>query len=230
MRVLGLIPARGGSQGVPGKNLRLLAGRPLLAYTARDALASRLDRVVLSTDDEAIAAVGRELGLEVPFVRPAELATNEAPTLGVVRHALDVLGEAGDTFDAVCLLQPTSPVRASGLIDECLACLAQGDATAVVTVRPVPLEFHPDWCYRLDESNGALTLVNGDDEPRSRRQDLVGVYHRDGAVYLTRTEVVRAGSLYGPQVRAVVARGPNVNIDTEADFRQAEELAGALGW
>ena len=228
-RVLGLIPARGGSRGVPGKNLRLLAGRPLLAYSARDALASGLDRVVLSTDDDAIAAVGRELGLEVPFTRPAELATDEAPTLGVVRHALDALEEAGDTFDAVCLLQPTSPVRGAGLIDECLQCLAEGDATAVVTVRPVPLEFHPDWCYRLDD-DGALTLVNGEDEPRSRRQDLVGVYHRDGAVYLTRTEVVRAGSLYGRRVRAVVARGPNVNIDTEADFVQAEELAGALGW
>ncbi|HEY5153464.1 MAG TPA: acylneuraminate cytidylyltransferase family protein [Acidimicrobiales bacterium] len=229
MRALGLIPARGGSQGVPGKNLRPLAGRPLLAYTARDALASGLDRVVLSTDDEAIATVGRELGLDVPFLRPAELATSEAPTLGVVRHAIDVLAAAGDDYDAVCLLQPTSPVRAPGLIDECLARLAASGADSVVTVRPVPLEFHPDWVYHLD-ADGGLALASGAAEPVTRRQDLTAAYHRDGAVYVTRTEVVQAGSLYGHRVVGVVAAGPSVNIDTEDDFRRAEALAQALGW
>ena len=229
MRVLGLIPARGGSQGVPGKNLRPLAGRPLLAYTARDALASGLDRVVLSTDDEAIAAVGRELGLDVPFLRPAELATSEAPTLGVVVHALDALAAAGDAFDAVCLLQPTSPVRDPGLIDECVQRLADSGADSVVTVRAVPLDFHPDWTYRLGDE-GELTLFNGGLEPATRRQDLTPAFHRDGAVYVTRSEVARSGSLYGGRTVAVVGTGPSVNIDTEEDFRRAEELAGALGW
>jgi CMP-N,N'-diacetyllegionaminic acid synthase len=229
MRVLGLIPARGGSQGVPGKNLRPLAGRPLLAYTARDALAAGLDRVVLSTDDEAIASVGRDLGLDVPFLRPGELATSEAPTLGVVRHALETLAAAGDTYDAVCLLQPTSPVRAPGLIDQCLARLQETGADSVLTVRAVPLEFHPDWVYRLADDD-ALALFSGAPEPVTRRQDLTPAYHRDGAVYVTRTEVVRAGSLYGQRVVGVVATGPCVNIDTEDDFRRAEDLAGTLGW
>lgn len=106
MRVLGLVPARGGSRGVPRKNLRSLVGRPLLAYTAEAALAAvRLDRVVLSTDDPEIAAVGEELGLDVPFMRPAELATDDAPTLPVIQHALSALAASGDCYDAVCLLQ-----------------------------------------------------------------------------------------------------------------------------
>ena len=229
MRVLGLIPARGGSQGVPGKNLRPLAGRPLLAYTVADALASNLDRVVLSTDDEDIAAVGRRLGAEVPFLRPAELATDAAPTLGVVVHALDALAAEGDDYDAVCLLQPTSPVRGPGLIDECVERLVTSGADSVVSVRPVPTDHHPDWVYRLGD-DGELTLFNGEDEPRTRRQDLAPAFHRDGAVYVTRAEVVRAGSLYGRRTVAVLADGPSVNIDTEDDFRRAEELAGALGW
>ena len=146
MRVLGLIPARGGSKGVPGKNIKLLGGHPLLDYTARAALASRcLARVILSTDDEAIAAVGRSAGIEVPFLRPGELATDQAPTLPVIQHAVRYLEGQGDSFDAICLLQPTNPFRRPEDIDACIDLLEARKADAVVSVLPVPAEFNPHW-------------------------------------------------------------------------------------
>src|SRR5438477_7168262 len=121
MRVLGLIPARGGSKGVPGKNIRMLGGKPLLQYTAESALRSaRLTKTILSTDDDRIAEVGRTCGLEVPFIRPAELAEDSTPTLPVIKHALEWMEDQGMRFDAVCLLQPTSPFRKSSDIDGCI--------------------------------------------------------------------------------------------------------------
>src|SRR6185437_13209048 len=110
MRILGIIPARGGSKGVPRKNIKLLAGKPLLAYTAEAALkVPSLSSVILSTDDPEIAETGKQLGLSVPFLRPSELAGDTTPTLPVVQHALNFLKTSGEEYDAVCLLQATNP-------------------------------------------------------------------------------------------------------------------------
>ena len=139
MNVLGLIPARGGSKGVPRKNIRQLAGKPLLAYTAEAALASsRLTRVILSTDDEEIAEVGRSCGLEVPFLRPAKLAEDTTPTLPVVQHAVQFLETRGEQFDAICLLQPTNPLRQTSDIDGCIELLESAEADTVFTMLAVP--------------------------------------------------------------------------------------------
>jgi CMP-N-acetylneuraminic acid synthetase len=144
MRTLGVIPARGGSKGIPGKNLRLLAGRPLLAYTADAARGSRrLSRVVLSTDDEATAAAGRSLGLEVPFLRPADLAADDSPMLPVLRHAVEALSASGFEADAVVLLQPTSPLRRAEHIDAAIELLEATGADSVVSVVEVPHQFNP---------------------------------------------------------------------------------------
>ncbi|MES1242672.1 MAG: acylneuraminate cytidylyltransferase family protein [Acidobacteriota bacterium] len=221
MRVLGLIPARGGSKGIPGKNVRLFGGRPLLAWTAEAALAStRLARTVLSTDDEGIAETGRRCGLDVPFLRPAELARDDTPTLPVVRHALEVLGDGGDGFDAVCLLQPTSPFRRAGDIDACIALLEERDLDAVVSVLPVPAEHNPHWVYF--EDGGLLRLATGEDQPVPRRQELPPAFHRDGSVYVTRREIVMAGSLYGRRLGGYVMPEAGVNLDTPADWERAE--------
>ncbi len=225
MRVLGLVPARAGSKGVPGKNTRALCGRPLLAWTAHAALgAERLARVVLSTEDPAIAELGRSLGLDVPFVRPAALATDDAPTLPVVQHALEALIAAGDAFDAVCLLQPTSPTRTAALIDECVTLLESSGADAVVSAHRLPDEHHPHWAL-IGDAGGAVRWASGSDAPPTRRQDLPAAWHRDGAVYVTRTDVVLAGSLYGDDLR-IVATDPatTVNVDTAADWAAAEVL------
>ena len=229
MRVLGLIPARGGSQGVPGKNIKLLAGKPLLAYTAEAALAARrLARVILSTDDPAIAAVGRDCGLDVPFLRPAELARADTPTLPVVLHAL-AWAEAHDaahtaSYDAICLLQPTTPLRPAGEIDACIALLESSGAESVITVLPVPHEYNPHWVY-VEDAAGQLRLSTGEPEPIPRRQALPPAYHRSGSVYVTRWAVAAGGSLYGRSTRAVIGDPAlSVNINTPEDWARAEAL------
>jgi CMP-N-acetylneuraminic acid synthetase len=230
MRVLGLIPARGGSKGVPRKNVRPLAGKPLLRYTAEAALASRrLARVVLTTDDAEIAAVGRACGLDVPFVRPAELALDTTPTLPVVQHALAALEAAGDAFDAVCLLQPTSPLRTAETIDACVGLLEASGADAVVTVLRVPAEYNPHWVYFRAE-DGALRLSTGEAQPIARRQALPAAYHREGSVYVTRRGVVMEGnSLYGTRVVGhEVSAAASVNIDDLSDWARAEELVAGV--
>ena len=170
MRVVGLVPARGGSKGIPRKNARLLAGRPLLAYTADAAAQARgLSRVILSTEDPEIAELGRSCGLEVPFVRPAELARDDTPMLPVVEHALRWLEEHGERFDAVCLLQPTHPLRRPEDIDACVALLAEKAAEAVVTVSTVPAEYNPHWVYFRCE-DGCIHLATGEAAPIGRHR------------------------------------------------------------
>ena len=226
MRVLGLIPARGGSRGIPRKNIRPLGGRPLLAYTAECALAARrLDRVILSTEDEEIAAVGRRCGVEVPFLRPVELAQDATPTLPVVVHALSALEAAGDRFDAVCVLQPTHPFRRPEHIDACIELLAAGRVDAVFTVLPVPTQYHPHWVYFADE-RGRLHLASGAREPIVRRQELRAAFHREGSVYVVRRDVVvEAGSLYGECVVGYeLEPAQSVNIDSWDDWERAERM------
>ncbi|QQS42025.1 MAG: acylneuraminate cytidylyltransferase family protein [Acidobacteriota bacterium] len=230
MKVLGLIPARGGSKGVPRKNIRLLNGKPLLAYTAESALGSKLlSRVILSTEDQEIAEVGRSLGLDVPFIRPAELAEDTTPTLPVVQHALRQMEDAGEMFDAVCLLQPTNPLRRPEDIDGCIRLLESSGADSVVSVLLVPSEYNPSWVYWKSE-NGELLLSTGQDEPPPRRQDLPAAFHRDGTIYVTRTEVIRAaGSLYGRNTVGYEMNADfSVNIDTQSDWVKAEDLVARM--
>ncbi|HET7563551.1 MAG TPA: acylneuraminate cytidylyltransferase family protein [Gemmatimonadaceae bacterium] len=231
MRVLGLIPARGGSKGVPRKNVRLLCGKPLLQYTAEAAFgASRVTHVVLSTDDEEIAAVGRQCGLDVPFVRPAELARDDTPMLPVVQHAIRAVEARDGRFDAVCLLQPTNPMRTSAQIDACIEMLETSDADSVVTVLPVPAEYNPHWVY-FRSADGALRLSTGETQPIARRQALPAAYHREGSVYVARRDVViQENSLYGARTLGYeVEAESSVNIDDMSDWARAEALlSGAL--
>lgn len=230
MRVLGLIPARGGSKGVPRKNIRLLSGKPLLQYTAEAALRSRhLSRLILSTDEEQVAEVGRRCGLEVPFIRPAELAEDKTPMLPVIQHAVRWVEGKGDHFDAVCLLQPTNPLRLPEDIDACIELLASSAADAAVTMLPVPPEHNPHWVY-FRAADGLLSLSTGEPAPIPRRQDLPPAFHREGSVYVTRRDVVmEENSLYGKRlVGHLMEAARSVNIDTPADWDRAEYLLARL--
>lgn len=230
MRVLGLIPARGGSKGVPRKNVRPLGGRPLIAWTVMAALdAARLSRVVVSTDDAEIADAARFAGAEVPFLRPPELARDDTPTLPVVQHALRTLEAEGDRYDAVCLLQPTNPFRTAATIDACIARMDESGADAVVSVLPVPAEHNPHWVY-FRGADGALRLATGEPQPIPRRQALPPAFHREGSVYVSRMRcVLELGSLYGERVLGVeVDPRYSVNIDTPDDWARAELVAAAL--
>src|SRR5262249_45706679 len=224
MKVLGLIPARGGSKGMPRKNIRLMRGKPLLQYTAEAALSARLiDRVILSTDDEEIAEVGRSCGLEVPFLRPPQLAEDSTPTLPVIQHALRWMEANVERFDAVCLLQPTNPLRRAEHIDACIELLERTNADAVVTVLPVPAEYNPHWVY-FEEQNGLLRLSTGEVNPIPRRQELPPAFHREGSVYATRRDVlINENSLYGRRVIGhLMDPQQSANIDNQDDWERAE--------
>ena len=225
-RILGLIPARGGSKGVARKNIRSLGGKPLLQYTTEVAFTAQLlSHVILSTDDDEIAKLGQRCGVDVPFMRPAQLAQDDTPMLPVVQHALRYLEDQGKRFDAVCLLQPTNPLRRAEDIDECIRLLDSSGADAVVTVLPVPSEYNPHWTYFRDPQNN-LSLCLGEATPITRRQDLPRAFHRDGSVYVTRRNVImKENSLYGNRtVGHEVEPKWSVNIDSPGDWERAETL------
>lgn len=226
MKVLGIVTARAGSKGVPRKNIRELCGKPLLSYTAEAALASnKLSRVVLSTEDEEIAKVGRACGLEVSFLRPQELARDNTPSLPVVQHAVHFLEAQGARFDAVCILQPTSPLRLSTDIDSAIEVFEKSNADSVVSVLEVPICFNPHKIY-LMRDDGSLYLSTGEPEPISRRQNIPPAYRRNGAVYLSRRDVVmQQDSLYGKRVMGVLMpEDRSIDIDTLEDWDRAEAL------
>ena len=212
---------------MPRKNIRLLCGKPLLAYTVEAATAAhRLNHVILSTDDDEIAEIGRRYDIEVPFLRPAELARDDTPMLPVIQHAVRWMQEQqGELFDAVCLLQPTNPLRTAEDIDACIELFEAQDADSVVTVLRVPANHHPDWVYFQSES-GSLSLSTGGMEPIPSRQQLRPAFHREGSVYVTRSNVLlERNSLYGSRLFGYPMDGRRcVNIDEPADWQAAEEF------
>jgi CMP-N,N'-diacetyllegionaminic acid synthase len=184
--------------------------------------------VVLSTDSPQIAEVGRRCGIEVPFLRPADLALDHTPTIDVVRHTLEWFAASGETWDAVCLLQPTNPFRQPDEIDGSVRLFVQSEADCVITVRPIPAEFHPHWAF-FQKGDGGLCLWNGTTAPSTRRQDLVTAFYRTGSVYITRSRVVLdEQSLYGGKVIGyVVENGRSVNLDSPEDWLEAERVVTA---
>lgn len=223
MSIIGLIPARGGSKGIPGKNIAPCAGRPLLAYTAESARqAKHLDRVILSTDDMAIADVGKALGLEVPFVRPVELSSDSASSLAVMSHALAWLQSQGETVEAIVLLQPTSPFRRSEHIDEAVERFRVTGADTLVSVMEVPHRFHPESILRVDE--GVVLPLKSTQEMILRRQDAPKLYARNGpAILILTPKQIRSGSLYsGRTIAYEMPAADSLDIDTPDDLALAE--------
>lgn len=226
MNVLGLIPARGGSKGIPRKNIRVLGGKPVINWTIEAAKASLfLSRVVVSTDDLEIANCARLAGAEIPFMRPPELADDQVPTLPVLRHALSELARTGWFCEAVCLLQPTTPFREPGEIDRCLRMFQENEADSVITMAPIPTEHHPEWAL-VRNQDATLKLFSGSSEPPPSRQVLQPAYYRDGSVYVTRTDVIESqGSLYGDRLLGLtIERERFVNLDVEDDWERAVQL------
>jgi CMP-N-acetylneuraminic acid synthetase len=228
MRVLGVITARGGSKGIPGKNLKLLGGKPLLHYSIEAANDTPLDRLILSTEDPKIADVARSLGCEVPFMRPAELARDETPHLPVIQHATRWMRERVNYQpDAVMILQPTSPLRTAEDIVAAVALLDNSGADSVLSVNEVPVHSHPMRTLRLDATGHAVLFVSGDPVRKriNRRQDLPPAWVMNGAIYacLTRVLFDAEPSLYGNRV--VAYRMPadrSISIDDLEDWHAAE--------
>jgi CMP-N,N'-diacetyllegionaminic acid synthase len=226
--ILGLVPARAGSKGIPGKNLRLLAGRPLVAHAIEAARASGIvDRVVVSTDSEEIAAAGRAAGAEVPFLRPAALATDEAPMLPVVLHAVAELEREGWSPAVVVLLQPTAPLRRPEHIRAAIRLLERTGCDAVVSVVAIPAHYAPDFALKVVGDRLEFFLPEG--ARTTRRQDARPAYSRDGSVYAVRRDVlVTQQSLYGRDCRPLVLpRSESANLDDPEDWARAEALLRA---
>lgn len=228
MRVLGIITARGGSKGIPGKNLKLLGGRPLLDYTIDAANDTPLDRLILSTEDQKIANLARSLGCEVPFMRPAELARDETPHLPVIQHAAKwMLEHENYKPDIVLTLQPTSPLRSSADIAAALRMLELSGADSVVSVSAVSAHAHPMRMLRVDDHGHAVLFATGQPVRTriNRRQDLPKAWVMNGAVYACRTDVLFAAepSLYGDRVVAYpMPAERSISIDTDDDWAEAE--------
>ena len=228
MTILAIIPARGGSKGVPRKNIRPLAGRPLIGWTIAAALAAKgLDRVVVSTEDEEIADIARALGAEVPFLRPAELAADTSSTLDVLRHVVAEL-ERRDGYrpDAVMTLQPTSPLRSPAHIDEAAALfVADPQAESLVSFVEVPHIFHPRSVMKRDASGYMVPYL--DDPQPTRRQDKEPVFARNGAaIYITRTACLDRFVFGGRLLAYMMDEAHSLDIDTEADLARAEAILG----
>ncbi len=226
MKILGIIPARGGSKGIPKKNIKLLGGKPLLEYTAKAASASKLiSRVILSSDDIEIIEVAKNIGLEVPFIRPEKLSQDDTPSLSVIKHALEFFETKNEFFDAICLLQVTSPFREEDLIDRAIQKFESEDLDSLISVREVPTDFNPHWVFETD-SKDHLKIATGDEKIISRRQELPKAFHRDGAIYITRTDVIlKQNSLYGKSIGYIESENDfYVNIDTAKDWIEAEKI------
>ena len=183
---LAIIPARGGSKGLPRKNVRMLGNMPLIAYTIRAAVQSRVERVIVSTDDPEIAEVSRQYGAEVPFVRPAEYSSDTATSLAVLQHALSYMEGTGMKVDHVVFLQPTSPFRNSTHLDEALARYFQVGATSLIGVTDVQ-EFHPYFMFTINHESVLRPLFDLENRPL-RRQDLPSFYRINGAIYITKRD------------------------------------------
>lgn len=225
-RVLGVITARGGSKGLPRKNVLPVGGKPLIAWTIAAAHGSRyLDRTVLSTDDPEISEVARAHGCEVPFVRPAELATDQAPGIAPVLHCLEQL----PGYDLVALLQPTSPLRLPTDIDACLELLVARGAPAVVTVTEV--EQHPYWMFRLAADHRLQPLLDLPAAVRSRRrQEQPAVYVLNGAVYVADTGWLRRNRDFQSDdtLGWPMPRSRSLDVDTAADLALVEQELGQV--
>lgn len=224
---LALIPARGGSKGLPHKNLLDFAGKPLIAWSIEAALASQAcDRVVVSTDDPEIAEIGRAYGAEVPFLRPAEFAQDASPTIDMIAHAIGWLREhEGVIFDVLALVEPTSPLREPSDIDGCVArLLGTPGAESVVTVAPAE-SAHPVFTVVLDEAGHLAPYVDADFRVL-RRQELEPAYYFDGTMYAAKVGPLleRRTFYHDATYGFVVPRWKAIEIDDMYDFVAAQAI------
>lgn len=217
MKVLGLIPCRSGSKGIPRKNLVLLAGKPLLAWTIEGALAANcLDRVIVSTEDEEIAQTALKWGAEAPFRRPAELATDEASSVDVAIHALDWLAEE-EAYqpDWLMLLQVTSPLRQPDDLKAAVVLAEKNQAEAVVSVCPAAI--HPYLTRRLTPEGRLVNFVDSQGRP-DRRQEFPPAFAINGAVYLVRGDVFRRKLSFTPPGSCALIMPPERSLDVDSPW------------
>jgi CMP-N-acetylneuraminic acid synthetase len=229
-KVLVVIPARGGSKGVPRKNIYLVGGKPLIAYTIETALAAGdlFHRIIVSSDDAEIAEISRSYGAETPFMRPAELAGDQVPMVPVLQHAVDFVEQRDNfQFDWVCLLQPTNPFRTVEDLESAMQLALDGECDSVISVVQV-VSAHPILMKRIE--NGLLQSFCIEEKEGTRRQDYdPPAYMRNGAIYLTRRDVLmEKDSIWGDKIRPyLMPPERSIGVDSELDLMMVELLMKA---
>jgi N-acylneuraminate cytidylyltransferase/CMP-N,N'-diacetyllegionaminic acid synthase len=229
-RVLAIVPARKGSKGLPLKNIRRLAGKPLLAWPIAAARASRyVDRVIISTDDQEFADIAVAHGADAPFLRPAELASDTAPSIGFILHAVDTLAEAGDVYDYVVVLEPTSPLTEGSDVDAALERLAAADADAIVGVSKLEAT-HPAFAVRKAGDGSITPYAAATFGEMPRRQDIEPLFVLDGTLYISTVEAARRERAFchARTIGYETARHKAHEVDDLVDFICIEAIASNL--
>ncbi len=227
-KILGLIPARGGSKGLPGKNIKPLSGLPLIAWTIKQALGSEyLDKVIVSTDSRKIAAVAKKYGAEAPFIRPRELATDNSEIIDTVLHALSYLEKRGIYFDYLALLETTSPLRKDGDIDNAVKKLIdrKDDADSLISVGKIALE-HPEYAKIISDNGYVKPYVPDGKRSAESRQKLLTAYFPYGVIYLSKVSAIkRYNKVYGGEILPyMIERWQNYEINDIWDFMCVETI------
>ncbi|MGM8213705.1 acylneuraminate cytidylyltransferase family protein [Virgibacillus sp. W0430] len=218
--ILAIIPARGGSKGVPRKNIKKLAGKPLIAWTIEEAKKSKyIDRLIVSSEDKEIINVAKQYRCEVPFVRPKELALDDTPGIDPILHAL----EQFPSYDYIVLLQPTSPLRTVNDIDNAIETAIENNGIAVVSV--TVSENTPYWMFKLDKNNKMKSFLENNKLP-IRRQDLSKAYMLNGAIYVSGTEklIQQRAFIQSETIAYIMPKERSYDIDSELDFKMCELL------
>lgn len=225
MDVLAIIPARGGSKGIPGKNIKLLEGKPLLAFTAEAALASKnITRTLLSTDSDEIRSIGLGLGIEAPFLRPASLAMDDTPAVPVIQHAVQYLQEKENYQpDAVIILQPTSPLRTAAHIDEAITLFAEQEADSLVSVIPVPHQFNP-FSVMVREGDFVRPYLKYDEHDNLRQKKPLFFARNGASIYIVRYDcLMNQNSLYGSKTCCYgMDKSASLDLDDHEDWQLME--------
>ncbi len=224
---LAVITARGGSKGIPKKNIKELGGTPLIAWTIEAVKGAHyLTECIVSTDDTAIADVCRHFGARVPFMRPPALATDSATSISVVQHALTWMKEnEGKEFDYLMILQPTSPFRTTDDIDASIKMIVDTGADSVMGMKKL-VDFSAAKLKRIDEDGHILPWLEEEGSISKSRNELPPVYKRNCAIYLTKTSLIMTGDMFGGDSRAyVMPEERSIDINTPCDFALAEVIA-----
>jgi CMP-N,N'-diacetyllegionaminic acid synthase len=222
-KILAIVPARGGSKGLPRKNIRLFNGRPLLSYSVKAGIESKyVSDVIVSSEDEEILAIAKSYGASI-INRPEELATDTAPAKLLIKHALDAQLEKGVRYRYAILLQPTSPLRTSSHIDQAYETLLSENASSLISV--VEYEYTPFKCFVINKDNTLQGLFNND-APFMNRQELPPCYLSNGAIYIFETEkFIKNMSFYQERcVPYVMNKSESIDIDTQNDMDEAERI------
>lgn len=215
--ILCVIPARGGSKGIPSKNIQKICGKPLIQYTIETAKNSKLiSRIIVSTDSEKIAKIARKLGVEVPFMRPKKISNDYAVQYDVVKHATKVLAEKESySPEIIIVLQPTSPIRSSKMIDKAINLLKQGNSTSVISVSRV--KSHPDIIFQ--QIGKYLKPLNKNFEKHSIRQTQSKLYGPTGSIYTFWNKTLENyNSIYGSRIKPLIIKENEFNIDIDTPF------------